>query len=81
VGAPGLACVVYAISLGLMLTVSRCREYAADRGSALLTGAPEQLMSALRRSSGASPAPTLRRAGASTPWLEVEVELAELAWS
>jgi heat shock protein HtpX len=44
-----LACVVWVISTGLMLTVSRCREYAADRGSALITGAPEQLMSALQK--------------------------------
>jgi heat shock protein HtpX len=29
--------------------ISRYREYAADRGSALLTGAPEQLMSALQK--------------------------------
>jgi heat shock protein HtpX len=32
--------------------VSRYREFAADRGSALLTGAPEQLMSALEKLSG-----------------------------
>jgi heat shock protein HtpX len=44
-----LACLAYALSLGLMLTVSRCREYAADRGAALMTGAPEQLMSALQK--------------------------------
>lgn len=33
----------------LTLTVSRYREYAADRGSAFLTGEPEQLMSALQK--------------------------------
>jgi heat shock protein HtpX len=33
----------------LTLTVSRYREFAADRGSAMLTGAPQQLMSALRK--------------------------------
>lgn len=49
------ACVVRAISIGLMLTVSRCREYAADRGSALITGAPEQLMSALQKIAGKMP--------------------------
>lgn len=44
-----LACVAYVVSTGLMLTVSRCREYAADRGAALITGAPENLMSALSK--------------------------------
>jgi heat shock protein HtpX len=29
--------------------ISRYREYAADRGAALITGAPENLMSALQR--------------------------------
>jgi heat shock protein HtpX len=41
--------VTYAISYVLMMTISRYREYAADRGSALLTGAPEHLMSALQK--------------------------------
>jgi heat shock protein HtpX len=41
--------VTYAISYILIRTISRYREYAADRGSALLTGAPENLMSALQR--------------------------------
>jgi heat shock protein HtpX len=39
----------FGIGSALTLTVSRYREYAADRGSALLTGAPEQLMSALEK--------------------------------
>ena len=39
----------YAISFILIRTVSRYREYAADRGSALITGAPENLMSALQK--------------------------------
>jgi heat shock protein HtpX len=41
--------VTYAISYVLIRTLSRYREYAADRGSAVLTGAPENLMSALQR--------------------------------
>jgi heat shock protein HtpX len=40
---------VYAVGALLTLTVSRYREFAADRGSAILTGAPEQLMSALQK--------------------------------
>jgi heat shock protein HtpX len=39
----------YVISFILIRTISRYREYAADRGSALLTGAPEHLMSALQK--------------------------------
>jgi heat shock protein HtpX len=41
--------VTYAISFILIRTISRYREYAADRGSALITGAPENLMSALQK--------------------------------
>jgi len=41
--------VVYLISYVLIRTLSRYREYAADRGSALITGAPEYLMSALQK--------------------------------
>jgi len=43
-----------------MRSVSRCREYAADRGSALITGAPEQLMSALVKLHDQAPAGDLR---------------------
>ena len=39
----------YVISFILIRTISRYREYAADRGSALITGAPENLMSALQK--------------------------------
>jgi heat shock protein HtpX len=41
--------VTYVISYVLIRTISRYREYAADRGSALITGAPENLMSALQK--------------------------------
>src|SRR5213078_5419924 len=39
----------YVISFILIRTISRYREYAADRGSALMTGTPENLMSALQK--------------------------------
>ena len=41
--------ITYAISFILIRTISRYREYAADRGSALITGAPQNLMSALQK--------------------------------
>jgi heat shock protein HtpX len=41
--------VVYFVSYILIRTLSRYREYAADRGSAIITGAPEHLMSALQK--------------------------------
>ena len=41
--------VTYVISYVLILALSRYREFAADRGAALMTGAPEQLMSALQK--------------------------------
>jgi len=41
--------VTYFLSQILILAISRYREYAADRGSALMTGAPEHLMSALQK--------------------------------
>ncbi|MCW3018224.1 MAG: Heat shock protein Metallo peptidase family, partial [Solirubrobacterales bacterium] len=50
--------VTYPISYVLIRTLSRYREYAADRGSALITGAPENLMSALQKiSSGITQIP------------------------
>jgi heat shock protein HtpX len=44
-----VAAITYAVSFILIRTISRYREYAADRGSALITGAPENLMSALQK--------------------------------
>jgi len=41
--------ITYALSFILIRTISRYREFAADRGSALITGAPENLMSALQK--------------------------------
>jgi heat shock protein HtpX len=44
---------VYVISYFLMLTLSRYREFAADRGAALITGRPSALSAALMKISGA----------------------------
>jgi heat shock protein HtpX len=44
-----VAIITYAVSFVLIRTISRYREYAADRGSALITGTPENLMSALQK--------------------------------
>ena len=40
---------MYFVSYFLILALSRYREFAADRGAALITGAPENLMSALQK--------------------------------
>ena len=42
----------YVISFVLIRALSRYREYAADRGAAVITGAPENLMSALQKITG-----------------------------
>ncbi len=47
-----LALVLYGFGALLTFAISRYREYAADRGSALITGRPEALMSALQKISG-----------------------------
>ncbi len=50
--------VTYIVSFVLIRMISRYREYAADRGAALITGAPENLMSALQKiSSGMASIP------------------------
>jgi heat shock protein HtpX len=45
--------VVYIVSFFLMLALSRYREFAADRGAAIITGRPSALSSALVKIAGA----------------------------
>jgi heat shock protein HtpX len=47
--------VVYAFATLLVMSITRYREFVADRGAAMLTGAPEQLMSALQKIAAAMP--------------------------
>ncbi len=47
-----VSAVVYAISFVLLQALSRYREFAADRGSAIITGRPSALITALMKISG-----------------------------
>lgn len=54
---------LHVLCLLLLWTVSRYREYAADRGSAIITGAPQDLMSALLKIEGSTPPQSDLRGG------------------
>jgi hypothetical protein len=47
--------IVYAFATLFVMSISRYREFVADRGGAIMTGAPEQLMSALQKIADAFP--------------------------
>ena len=47
-----VSAVVYALSFVLLQALSRYREFAADRGSAIITGRPSALISALMKIAG-----------------------------
>jgi heat shock protein HtpX len=51
-----VAWTVYAFATLIVMSISRYRELVADRGAAILTGAPEQLMSALQKIADEVPA-------------------------
>src|SRR4051794_12439646 len=71
---------VWLVGVLLMRAVSRYREYTADRGSGLLTGTPEQLMSALTKIHDVQPTGDLHGGrvvsalcirGFASPWLSL----------
>jgi len=70
--------IVYMVSWVLIRTISRYREFTADRGAAMITGAPEHLMSALQKISGqiaAIPAKDLREVSAMNAFFIIPTNL------
>jgi heat shock protein HtpX len=73
---------VYILSFFLMLSLSRYREFAADRGSALITGRPSALISALLKISGRMqqvPTQDLRAAGQMSAFFIIPPSVKEAA--
>jgi heat shock protein HtpX len=52
---------IFGVGSLLTLAFSRAREFAADRGAALITGRPEALMSALTKLAGPHASPAAAR--------------------
>lgn len=74
---------VWAISYFLIRALSRYREFAADRGAAILTGAPGQMMSALVKISGAMsriPSVDMRQAEGFNAFFIVPALKGEAVW-
>lgn len=76
------AIVVWVVSNLLLMSLSRYREFAADRGSALITGDPDSLISALTKISGRIaqvPAEKQRRAESANAFFILPVRGSTLA--